>query len=439
MNEEVNLYSTGYTGYTGDLDIEYIRNMYEDRLRTISGQDNSEALIKQYDDKSYKINFIKSGHYKKVEEELFIGFEIEFELPPSYNSEKKHNIVAKHIKDNFSDFIAECKHDGSLINGFEAVSHPTHIGLLFTKKFKKRLTALFDYLKSINAQVCQTTGLHFHVSNKYLQQDTNSPRDVQERICLICNTLCDELKYLSGRYEAAPYKDLYGEAIDRNGDFVYPKGNLFNYCKFDEGEYGLSLDSIHNSLPRGHRCAINCGNNSTTEFRFFAGTLDYTQFIEDVSLVIGICRMAIYWKHPSLVQLNDLLPVKINRLSTLKNKDIINYTLCNDKDVEYIRSKIKYKYDKYKSIYDMCINVITSLGYKAQSNILRDMSYMTSSLGSNNLYGAIDNYEQLNSNLLYYLNRRQSNDEWDDISLPDEDLNILQKLYIDTQKIIRDI
>jgi hypothetical protein len=376
-----------YGVYYGNMDMLNAYSTIDGSLFRVRPDD--DEMIKRYDNKSYEIKFVKSGHYKKMEENLFIGFEVEFELPKKYGNVKQ-NEIAKYIKDNFGDFIAECKHDGSLINGFEAVSHPTHIGLIFTKKFKKRLETFFNYLKSIGAKMCQTTGLHFHISNDYLRQDRDCDylRIIQAKIIVECNNMFKILEELSHRYEAPTYADI-SDGYDCNGDRVLEKSDLFSYCKFpiiDENyntTNAFSVKYYSTNPPCSHRTAINCGNSTTTEFRFFAGTLDYNEFIEDVSLVVGLCRMAIHGTM-SIDILNNMMPVKIDKLTKVKDFEfILTDGFTSQEKVNRVIQFLKPYCDAEKEKFDMLCEYVTKFeDLTLASDIYRDFTYMMSAIAN---------------------------------------------------------
>ena len=276
--------------------------------------------IKEYCDKSYRLKFDKGKKYRANEEELFIGFEVEFELPNDVKNSQKEEL-AKKIKEQLPDFIAECKHDGSLNNGFEAVSHPIHISKIMTKWFRVQFETLSSLIKSYNGAMCTTTGLHFHVNNTYLTQGDSSklPR-VQAKLLLMMNNWYKELQALSGRFQAKTYQEVYGalgRLDDRDDMFCIDEDNmitrsafdwkdgrsnvyrLFSYCMFMPDDRGHD-PSIYNSetlrriLTCDHGVALNCSHwLPTTEFRFFAGTLDFNVFFANIELVIAICRLAV--------------------------------------------------------------------------------------------------------------------------------------------------
>ena len=63
----------------------------------------------------------------------------------------------------------------------------------------------------------------------------------------------------------------------------------FTYCQFP----ALTLSNINTNelaITRGHRTALNCANDDTIEFRFFAATLDVKKFLKRVSIVINLVR-----------------------------------------------------------------------------------------------------------------------------------------------------
>ena len=132
------------------------------------------------------------------------------------------------------------------------------------------LTKLLGELSKYGGVVGSTTGLHFHVSRKGFSRNGFSRR----LLCLMTN-FREELMKNSGRFD---YR------LEGDGE-----RSRFNYCQFP----ALTLSNINTNelaITRGHRTALNCANDDTIEFRFFAATLSVKKFLKRVSIVINLVR-----------------------------------------------------------------------------------------------------------------------------------------------------
>ena len=223
-------------------------------------------MVRDYSFKDYELNFISGEHWEThPEKNLFIGFELEVEFPLSNVDEM--NDIADYIEMKYDEILC-CKWDSSLNNGFEFISHPIHVELYENGYMESVLTKLLGDLSKYGGVVSSTTGLHFHVSRKGFSRNGFSRR----LLCLMTN-FREELMKNSGRFD---YR-LDGER------------SRFNYCQFP----ALTLSNINTNelvITRGHRTALNCANDDTIEFRFFAATLSVKDFLKRVYIVINLVR-----------------------------------------------------------------------------------------------------------------------------------------------------
>ena len=225
-------------------------------------------MVRDYSFKDYELNFIKGEHWEThPEKNLYIGFELEVEFPLSDIDEM--NDIADYIEMKYDEILC-CKWDSSLNNGFEFISHPIHVELYENGYMESVLTKLLGDLSKYGGVVGSTTGLHFHVSRKGFSRNGFSRRI----LCLMTN-FREELMKHSGRFD---YR-LGGDG----------ERSRFNYCQFP----ALTLSNINTNelaITRGHRTALNCANDDTIEFRFFAATLSVKDFLKRVSIVINLVR-----------------------------------------------------------------------------------------------------------------------------------------------------
>lgn len=225
-------------------------------------------MVRDYSFKDYDLNFIKGENWEThPEKNLFIGFELEVEFPLS--NEGEMNDISDYIEYKYDEILC-CKWDSSLNNGFEFISHPIHVELYENGYMESVLNKLLGDLSKYGGVVSSTTGLHFHVSRKGFSRNGFSRRI----LCLMTN-FREELMKHSGRYD---YR------LEGDGE-----RSRFNYCQFP----ALTLSNINTNelaITRGHRTALNCGNDDTIEFRFFAATLSVKDFLKRVSIVINLVR-----------------------------------------------------------------------------------------------------------------------------------------------------
>lgn len=164
-----------------------------------------------------------------------------------------------------------CKHDGSLDEGFEIVTHPMTLNYHSSEMpWAKVLTQVknMGYL-SHKAGTC---GLHVHVNRSSLG-DTDEKRDACiARILYFVEKHWDELLKFSRRTN----RQLDRWAA-RYGYKEHPKE---------------LLDHAKKGTDRGRYSCINLENYATIEFRIFRGTLKYNTLIATLQLVNRICDVA---------------------------------------------------------------------------------------------------------------------------------------------------
>ena len=177
---------------------------------------------------------------------LFLGFELEVENCGDSNSSE----VAKSLSDVLPVY---CKHDSSLNNGFEIVSHP----LTFEFIKELNLTPIFklahDGFKSYDTTTC---GMHVHLSAKAF-------------------TTLHLYKFMKFMFE--------------NPTFVYKisqrksQANLKQWASLDAEGKSIAYDVKTKSNGKRNRySAVNLNNHSTVEIRIFKGSLKKTSFRKNI-------------------------------------------------------------------------------------------------------------------------------------------------------------
>lgn len=220
-------------------------------------RENREKVIRDY---YYKPDPIFYGTGK-----LFMGVELEVD-----GAGEDHEYADKvRSVFNADHELAYFKHDGSLEDGFEIVTHP------MTLEYHRENAPWEDVVAeckrlgytSHNAGTC---GLHVHVSRDafgpdYVAQDNNIAR-----VLYFFEKNWDELLKFSRRtqHQLDQWASRYG--YEHNPKDILDKAK-------DSSRYS----------------AINLQNSSTIEFRMFRGTLKYNTIIATLELIKIVCDLAV--------------------------------------------------------------------------------------------------------------------------------------------------
>lgn len=238
--------------YEDDSDYPYCRECYES-IR-------NEA-IKPY---SYKPEPVFYGTGK-----LFYGIELEIDggNEDSSNAQKLLDYVNQ---DN--DYIY-AKHDGSLSNGFELVSHPMsldyHLNEVDYSGLFKMAVAM-----GYRSHQTETCGLHIHVNRTAFGDSREEQEEVIARIVFFVEKHWCELVKFSRRKtdNLNRWAAKFASISDTTAE---------TYKKAKEKHLGRYV-------------AVNLENYNTVEFRLFRGTLRYQTFVATLQLVDEICHVCTY-------------------------------------------------------------------------------------------------------------------------------------------------
>lgn len=235
---------------------------------------------------------------------LFYGVELEIDNGGECDSNAE---ILLDIANSNSEHIY-CKHDGSISDGFEIVSHPMtldyHIrGIDWLKIFNRAVEMGY---RSHNTSTC---GLHIHVNRSAFGKTADTQEAVIARIVHFVEKHWWEIVKFSRRTEdnlnrwAARYATISAEVQD-------------TYKKAKDKRLGRYV-------------AVNLENYNTIEFRLFRGTLKYKTFLATLQLIDMICRLAI--------MLDD---------KSFESMSWSNFVLQIGKDkpelIEYLKSKRLY-------------------------------------------------------------------------------------------------
>ena len=237
------------TYYEGDSDIPYCESCFDNRR---------ESPIKPYNYKPEPI-FFGSGN-------LFMGVELEIDKGGEiYDNADEIMDIA-----NSNGIHMYCKHDGSIDDGFEMVSHPMTLDYhINTMNWKE----VFSHAVEMGYRSHQTNtcGLHIHVNRNAFGDSYSQQEEVISRIVYIIENHWNELVKFSRRteYNLARWANRYGIMTTAKETYKSAKDK---HC--------------------GRYVAVNLNNDHTIEFRMFRGTLNHNTFVATLQLVDEICNLA---------------------------------------------------------------------------------------------------------------------------------------------------
>ena len=217
---------------------------------------------------------IEDYYYKP--EPLFRGdgsryFGVELEIDGAGEDDTSARKIMEIANRNGAENLY-CKHDGSLDDGFEMVTHPMTLEYHMKEMPWKQILQEAIRLGYTSHQAT-TCGLHVHV-NRDAFGDTEEAQDaVIARILYFFEKNWEELLKFSRRTP----RQLERWAT-RYGFKDQPK-ELLDHAK--KGYHG------------GRYTSVNLTNTDTIEFRIFRGTLKYNTLIATLQLLDRICDVAI--------------------------------------------------------------------------------------------------------------------------------------------------
>lgn len=232
---------------------------------------------------------------------LFLGVELEIDK----GGEDSHNAQTLLDIANADEEKIYCKHDGSLNDGFEIVSHPMsldyHINNMNWREiFEKSIEMGY---RSHNTSTC---GLHVHCSREAFGKTYEQQEQAIARATYFCEKHWNELVKFSRRtYEALNRWAAKYATISDTAEETYKKAK---------------------DKHTGRYVALNLENDSTVEFRLCKGTLRFRTFIATLQLVEEICYCAINMTDYEMENMSWLdfvqriLPKKAELIEYLKEK-----------------------------------------------------------------------------------------------------------------------
>ena len=199
-------------------------------------------------------------------ENVYLGVELEIDEggEDRYSAEKLLNIANAERENMY------IKHDGSLDDGMELVSHPMTLAEHETNLPWREICRKAISLGYASHQA-RTCGLHVHVSRACFG-DYEQQEEVIGRILYFMEAHWNEMLKFSRRTQSQ-----LDRWASRYGYKNSPKEILEHAKKSDIGRYAC----------------VNLKNSNTIEFRIFRGTLKYSSFIAALQLTDCICKAAI--------------------------------------------------------------------------------------------------------------------------------------------------
>ena len=216
---------------------------------------------------------INSYHYKPEpifygRSARFFGVELEIDGGGEYDS-RADRILEIANKDEVERVY--CKHDGSLNDGFEIVTHPMTLVYHKTEMPWKDILTEAVHMGYLSHRA-GTCGLHVHV-NRNSFGDTEREQDACiARILYFFEKHWEELLKFSRRTQ---------HQLDQWA------------ARYGYKEHPMEiLDHAKKGYGRGRYTSVNLQNEDTIEFRIFRGTLKYNTLIATLQLVERICSVA---------------------------------------------------------------------------------------------------------------------------------------------------
>ena len=200
----------------------------------------------------------------------YFGLELEVDLGGESNKNAK---VLLDIANGWEGDRLYIKHDGSLNDGFELVSHPMSLSYhLHEMPWKE----LLQEAKNMGYRSHQTStcGLHIHVSREAFGETDDEQDRAIARILYFVERHWEELLKFSRRTprQLERWAARYG---------------------FKDQPVEI-LDHAKKGGHAGRYSCINLENSATVEFRIFRGTLKYNTLIATLQLVERVCDVALF-------------------------------------------------------------------------------------------------------------------------------------------------
>ena len=209
----------------------------------------------------------------------FFGVELEIDGAGEDNDNAAEIL---HIA-NVERPLVYCKHDGSLDDGFEIVTHPMTLDFHLHNMPWEQIVEEAKKLGYTSHQA-GTCGLHVHVNRNAFGETEVQQDAVIARILYFVEKNWEELLKFSRRTQSQ-----LDQWAARYGYKDQPKE---------------LLDHAKKSAHAGRYTSVNLTNKNTIEFRIFRGTLKYNTLIATLQLLDRICDVALFMSDEELKSLS---------------------------------------------------------------------------------------------------------------------------------------
>lgn len=257
------------------------RLIHNDNAHYFSYNDDDAYCSTCFDEAN--CNAIHDYYYKP--EPIFYGdgsryFGVELEIDEG--GEDEENAEEILCVANRNNDLIYCKHDGSLQEGFEIVTHPMSLNYhLETMPWNYVTEKATDM--NYRSHATETCGLHIHINRSSLGKTVGEQESVIGRILYFMEKNWNELLCFSRRnqYQLDRWAARYGYKDN-------PKEMLEHAKKQQSARY----------------TCLNLLNRDTVEFRIFRGTLKTNTIYATLQLVNEICDVAVFLSDEELKNLS---------------------------------------------------------------------------------------------------------------------------------------
>lgn len=289
---------------------------------------NDDAMYEEDDDYPYcpecfrKLNENSIKNYSYKPEPIFYGsgnlfYGVELEVDKGGEDDENAQLILNIA--NQTEERIYCKHDGSINNGFEIVSHPMSFeyhtnNMNWREIFEKAISLGY---RSHNTSTC---GLHIHCSRSAFGKDYDEQEEAIARVIFFVEKHWNELVKFSRR------------TLDNLNHWAAKYATISNTAE-------ETYQKVKNKRL-GRYVAVNLENYGTIEFRLFRGTLRYKTFIATLQLVDEICNCAINMTDNEIERMSwldfvqNILPKKAELIEYLKEKRLyVNETVTESEEM----------------------------------------------------------------------------------------------------------
>jgi hypothetical protein len=247
---------------------------------------------------------------------MYLGFELEVEFKSDTADVARHTAIAL-------DGIAYLKHDGSISNGFEIVTHPhAH------QTYRENSRILWDTIETLRSQHgarswdTDTCGLHIHLS----REGFSSGAHMHRFIAFVYKNAPHMMKFAGRKTRFARFNDVY--TFDEYDRPVFSiKHKVGNPDQYSSERYS----------------AVNTQNKNTIELRFFRGTMKTSGVLSALDLAqamveytremrlddVKLGALSWEWFADYVVSNNGLYPDLYSRLDKIQSVDITKREIAN--------------------------------------------------------------------------------------------------------------